>query len=146
MDKYKTQIIQQSGGWIDRQDKKHYKADDPEIGKWFPDKGELVDDKDLEATTLVMIERKGGDEVRKNIESTRNALLALVDSSSRKAFETQMPLHIDEAEKNAEGEIKSWSQSNFEMMPTIASVTLLNKFQNDARNAETQILDYLYDR
>src|SRR5262245_19100498 len=46
--------------------------------------------------------------------------------------------------ENEEGELKDWVHSNFEMVPTIAAVTLLNKFQNDARISEAQILDHLY--
>lgn len=145
IDEYKTQIIQQSGGWTDEKKKRHSKPDDPEIGNWSPERGSLYDDQNLDATTRIMLEQKGGDEVKHQIEATRRQLLGLVDDPQTKnILEAQFPLRVEPPHKNEYGELKTWTQTNFEMMPVIASITLLNKFQNDARNSEMQILNYLY--
>lgn len=145
IDEYKTRIIQQSGGWTDEKNKRHSKPDDPEIGNWSPEKGSLYDDQNLDVTTRIMVEQKGGDEVKNQIEATRKQLLAIVDDPQTKnILEAQLPLRVNAPQKNEFGELKTWTQTNFEMMPTIASITLLSKLQNDARNSETQILNYLY--
>src|SRR5699024_6637412 len=41
---------------------------------------------------------------------------------------------------------KNWSQINFGEVPTIAAITTLSKFQNDIKNSESQVIDYLYER
>ncbi len=43
-----------------------------------------------------------------------------------------------------DGEFKSWEEDNFENIPLIAVVTLLTKMQTDVRNAESDIISYLY--
>ncbi len=145
LEHYKTQIILQSGGWIDVKHKRHNKAGDPLIGSWTSELGELYNDDNLDASTRMMVENGGGDALRKQLDDTRTKLLALFENdSARKVFEAQLPLRIDKPMINREGIQKDWVHANFEMVPTIAAVTLLNKFQNDARNSETQILDHLY--
>ncbi|HYV93392.1 MAG TPA: hypothetical protein VE978_16590, partial [Chitinophagales bacterium] len=145
LDNYKTQIIEQCGGWVDKDGKRHSKPDDPEIANWTPENGDLWDDRNIEVTQRIMVEQGGGIAMEKLINDTRNKLLALFDKDTAKnVFASQLPLRIDGPMKNEEGEQKDWVESNFEMVPTIAALTLLNKYENDANNSEMQILDHLY--
>ena len=131
-------VVVGSGGWIDKKEQKQMKG-------WKPELGRLSDDKNLDVSTRLMLEEgKKADILKKAIIDTRAKLLGLVeDPADKKNFETILPLSIMENIKGQEGESKTWEDANFHMVPTIACLTLLNKFQNDAKNSEAQIIDYL---
>ena len=135
------EIVEGSGGWIDKNEQKQMKG-------WKPELGHLSDDKNLDVSTRLMLEEgKKADILKKAILDTRAKLLALIDDpAAKKNFEEQMPLSILDNIKGQEGETKTWEDANFHMVPTIACLTLLNKFQNDAKNSEAQVIDYLLSR
>lgn len=138
IESYKDQIVVACGGWNDKSGVHHAE------GGWSPDKGELEDDRNLDGCTLVMIEQGNGDKLKKAIEDARAKLLALIDDpAKKKEFENQLPIRIDPPRATEDNPIPEWVETNFHMVPTIAAMTLLNKFQNDARNSESQIVDYL---
>jgi len=135
---YKGDIIKACGGWNDKSGVHH---DD---GAWTPDKGELEDDRNLDGATRVMIEEGNGEKLKKAIEDARNQILALIDDPAmKKQFEGQLPLKIDAPHPTEDNPNPEWVETNFHMVPTIAAMTLLNKFENDAKNSESQILDFL---
>ncbi len=135
------EVVEGSGGWIDQNQQKQMKG-------WKPELGRLSDDKNLDVSTRLMLEEgKKAEILKKAILDTRAKLLGLIDNpADKKNFESQMPLSILDNIKGQEGEIKTWEDANFHMVPTIACLTLLNKFQNDAKNSEAQVIDYLLSR
>ena len=140
IDEYTDLIVEQSGGWTDKKEVKQTKG-------WKPELGELDDDKNLEVSTRLMIEEGKAEKLKKAIEDTKSKLVALIDDPSiKKQFEEQLPLRIDQPRKNSEGELKTWVEANWHMVPTIACLTLLNKFKNDAKNSESQMLDYFFSQ
>jgi gliding motility-associated protein GldM len=40
----------------------------------------------------------------------------------------------------------TWEQEHFEHLPMVAVITMMSKFQSDVRNAESEILEYLYSQ
>lgn len=46
--------------------------------------------------------------------------------------------------KNLEGATERWENANFQALPLVAVITILSKFQVDVRNAETEVLNFLY--
>ena len=138
IDEYSDLIVEQSGGWMDKNQVKQLKG-------WKPELGELSDDKNLEVSTRLMIEEGRAEKLKNAIEDTRAKLIALIDDPAiKKQFESQLPLRIDQPRKNSEGETKTWVEANWHMVPTIACLTLLNKFKNDGKNSEAQLLDYFF--
>lgn len=107
-------------------------------------KGELEDDRNLEISTNLMINKGYGDKLKTNINKLRGDLLSLVDDpNAKKDLQSQVPLKADDPTEKMDGVLKNWSETNFEMVPSIAAITLLNKFQNDIRNSEGLIVEYL---
>ena len=137
---YMDLIVEKTGGWKDKNEKMQLKG-------WKPELGELEDDKNLDVSTREMVDNGGAAKLKKAIEDTRAKLLALIeDPAQKKILEQNLPIRIDAPRKNSEGELKSWEDANFHMVPTIACLTLLNKFQNDAKNSEAQLLDYFFSK
>ena len=122
---WKERIIAQSGGYDD---------DDSTI---------IKAESDIDATTLLLVEKKGGDTVKNKILETRNFMLSQVSPSVREALAGQLPLHIIDPKKSDNNPNADWSVGYFQSMPVMAAVTLFSKFQNDVRNAEAQIINQL---
>ncbi len=137
----KDKIVNESGGWEDKNGKKQKGTG------WTEDKGQLFDDRNLDVSTYWMVEKKGGDTLQQKIQALRTNLLNIVKDIRPDAvpvYEAILPLKIEKPKPNSDGELKPWTQSYFEMVPTIAAVTILDKFQNDIRTSESQLLDFLF--
>lgn len=62
-------------------------------------------------------------------------------SALRETFEETFSF---EDRKNVSGVTENWASYNFYGVPTAATITLLTKMQTDVRNAESDVLKYLY--
>lgn len=137
---YMDSLVVGSGGWVDKSGIRHTKG-------WTEDAGILHDESNLDVATRIMVEKGGGYVLQKEIKNLRVQLLSLIDNPKARAdLDNQMPLKIQDEIRNPEGDIKDWTNTNFNMVPTIASVTILSKFQNDVRNSESQVISYLFSR
>lgn len=139
LDALKDEMVSQTGGWKDE-------AGNPGNGSWSPEKGKLSDEKNLDVSTRLMVEEKKGYELQDKLLGLRTKILSTIeDPGMKKTFDAQLPLNIptkDAKFKNAEGEEKDWVNMNFHMVPTIACITLINKYKNDIKNTESLMMDY----
>src|SRR4051812_4932054 len=113
---WKNRIIVQSGGW-------NIEGKDSAIKM----------EGDIDATTLLLVEKKGGDTVRQKILELRRLMLEAVrgDSNGIKPF---MPLKIEPVKKNDHNPTGDWNIGYFEHMPVVAAKAMFSKFQNDVRS------------
>jgi gliding motility-associated protein GldM len=125
LEDWKKKIIMQAGG---------YSHEDPK----FPDKMD-----DIDATTLLLVEKKGGNEMKKKIEELREFMLSQV--SKREELAPLMPLRIESVKPNDHNPKADWSIGNFEHMPAVAAMALFSKFQNDVRSSEAIIVKQLFE-
>lgn len=107
--------------------------------------GELKSKDNLDAPTRVMENQKQGPLLEQKLTELRGKLLTYVDPKDKAKFEKSLPLHIEIGKAHgAHGPAKDWTSYHFNMVPTIAAVTILSKFQNDIKNSESLIIDDLY--
>lgn len=123
IDSLKQMIIQESGG--------------------LTDSGEIKRLDDLDAPSRVMINWGNGEKLKHRLEQLRARLLSYFPEGQRAQAEKVFPLEIQRIPK---GSKKNWTQLNFDMVPSIAAITILSKFQNDVKNSESQVIDYLYSQ
>lgn len=125
LDTLKNTIIRESGG--------------------LDEYGDIKSKSDLDAPTRVMENRKQGPELEKRLKELRAQLLTYVDPKDTAAFAKSLPLRIAVGESHGGHgpKNKTWTSYHFEMVPTIAAVTILSKFQNDVKNSESLIIDDL---
>lgn len=107
--------------------------------------GEIKGKDNLDAATRVMENQKKGPALQQELTRLSNALLSVINQKDRKAFAENLPLQIREPQKKkGDGEAKKdWTAYHFNMVPTIAAITILSKFQNDIKNSEAMIIDKL---
>jgi len=111
--------------------------------------GQLKASKDMERAVQYFLENKeaGGDkeakgkELMEKINSTREALLALVANEDKSSIKSD--LRCEDPPKNKEGEQMTWLEETFHSLPLAAAFANLTKYQNDAKKTETDVINYL---
>lgn len=124
LEDWKEKIIVQSGGRLET--------------------GEIKKEDDIDASTMLLVEKKGGDEIKNKLTSFRDLLLNSISPSYKEAMGAQLPVKIVEPAKSDNNPGADWKVGYFYNMPTMAVVTLLSKFQNDVRNSEAQVVNQLF--
>ncbi len=100
-----------------------------------PDK--LKTEGEMEKTSNLFLTQGKGKELHDKIEETRTKFLNVLGKESQ----IDIPLKVVAV---PEGEhATNWEEYNFDRVPAIAVMTILTKFQQDAKSAESTILDYL---
>lgn len=105
--------------------------------------GEIKRKDNIDASTLLLVEKKGGDELKSQLEALRNDYLNVVNPKYKAQIAKDLPMKIVEPEKSDNNPRGDWATGYFYNMPTMAVVTLMSKFQNDVRNSEALVLNQL---
>jgi gliding motility-associated protein GldM len=99
----------------------------------------------IDATTFLLVEKKGGDTLKKQMTDLRAYLLNQVLPKDSAAISPLMPLRVVNPKANDHNPTGDWSIGNFEHMPAIAAMALFSKFQNDVRSSQSLVLNQLYE-
>ena len=101
----------------------------------------------LDAASVVMLspEHRLGTNLRMRINQFKNNVSRYLDNPDKlrnleQALSTE-PFKIAGSNDNSGN--KTWEESLFENMPTVAAISLLSKLQNDVRYAEGEVLNHL---
>ena len=132
LDDWKKRIVMEAGGYA------KYKDDSEDTH--FPDRMDNID-----ATTSLLVERKGGDTIKKRIEDMRTFMLSQVFEKDKADINPLMPLKVVPAKKNDHNPTGDWNIGNFEHMPAIAALALFSKYQNDVRASEALVINKLFE-
>ena len=103
----------------------------------------LENKEDLNASNVVMLSRYTGKGqlLHDKIVAYREAMMTYIADPREKAIiASNLSTDVPRSENNLG---KDWKQYMFEEMPTIASITMLTKLQNDVRNTESEVLRVL---
>jgi gliding motility-associated protein GldM len=110
--------------------------------------GKMVEDFKLDAldpsTRLFETEGKGK-EFEEKLVAYRKAMLNIDPATIGKQFEATLPIDVTPP-LSQEGHKKDFTSSYFHMTPTIAALTMLSKFQNNIKNAESQVVTYCHNQ
>jgi gliding motility-associated protein GldM len=137
-----------------------------ESGLRLNDKGEEEFKEDnLDAPIRMMGEKGEGEKLYNKLKSFKEQALAVLkpeefadnptlQAEIKKAkadFEKSLPINLNVPESKSGNsrtgdDVKDWTNSYFHMTPTIASLTILSKFQNDVKNSEAQLVDYCHNQ
>ncbi len=121
----KDQILREAGGDPNNADQK-FKEDN------------------LDIATRIMIEKKEGPKLLAALAKFKTDVLS-VDPELKKEFETSLPISLDKpSSKNKAG--KTWEGAYFHMVPTVAALTILSKFQNDVKTSENRLVQACHNK
>jgi gliding motility-associated protein GldM len=103
---------------------------------------------DLEAATRLFGKGEGGknrgEELERKLKEYRAAMLA-ISPEIGKEFETSLSVDGKPA-TGQDGKVKPFTDAYFHMVPTLAGLTLLSKFQNNVKNSENQVTTYCHNQ
>ena len=110
---------------------------DPASGK---DRG--VDN--LDATTHIMVEKGEGKLLKQKLEEFKKNILA-IDPIVDKNFANALPVNTD-MPKTQNKSNRTWEAAYFHMVPTVAALTILSKFQNDIKTTENKVIAFCHEQ
>ncbi|MEO7960199.1 MAG: gliding motility protein GldM [Ginsengibacter sp.] len=98
----------------------------------------------LDASTRLFETNGKGPDLEARLKKYKDDMLS-IDPSIRKEFEVNFPVNVTPP-VSQEGNVKDFTQSFFHMTPTVAALTMLSKFQNNVKNAETEVVTYCHNQ
>ena len=106
------------------------------------DKDKGIDN--LDVTTRIMVEKGDGKLLRSKLDEFKKNILA-VDPEIAKSFATSLPINT-EMPKTKNKSNKTWEAAYFHMVPTVATLTILSKFQNDIKTSENKVIAFCHEQ
>ena len=103
---------------------------------------------DLEASTRLFISsppegKAKGKELFAKLTAFKQQLLD-IDPGIKTEVGPNLPLDLSIPKSNNETSNQEWAYGYFHMTPSVASITILSKFQNDIKNSEAQVVEYCH--
>ncbi len=98
----------------------------------------------LDIVTKLMIKDGEGKKLFAALQKYKTDILG-VDSSIKTEFEKSLNIDLSNP-PGRDGKTKDWEVSYFNMVPTVAGLTILSKFQNDIKTAENKVVTYCHTK
>lgn len=95
--------------------------------------------------TKILIKDGKGKELRQKLEQYRKDMLALVKPENRAEFERAFQVDVS-LPKGVGKDKKTFEDAYFHMVPTVAAMTILRKFQNDVKTSENKIVSHIHEQ
>lgn len=121
----KTQIVKSADGDINDPNKK-FKEDN------------------LDIATHLMVEKGEGKKLYGMLQDYKKNVLN-VDPEIKKEFESSLPIDLSKPPTTNKGN-NTWEAAYFRMVPTVAALTILSKFQNDVKTAENKVVAFCHNK
>lgn len=115
--------------------------------KWDSKLNDSVEDyreDNLDASTRLFETNGEGDKLKARLEQYKAQMLA-IDPSIKSQFANNFPVNTTPP-LSLEGKEKDFTQAFFHMTPTVAALTMLSKFQNNVKNAESMVVTYCHSQ
>ena len=106
----------------------------------------IVNRDNLDAASVVMLAPQGGKgkQLRSRIDQYRQFVTSFLEDPDKRAnLEAALSTTPPKVAGVSMDQKKTWEETMFDNMPTIAAVTLLTKLQNDVRYAEGEVLNQM---
>ena len=98
-------------------------------------------DDNMDGTTRVMDNQKKGVALRDYLKDLKEKFVHLVPAREQDEFYKVMPLKLDTPKVENKGN-RDWVGAHFRMVPCVAALTILDKFENDIRASSNAIIEY----
>ncbi len=112
------------------------------------DEVKRIDQRDVPSEILIGANQNGkGYDLKDMISNFRDDMIREVLEGKNKSIEESL-INIFNTDDgiNKDGEKEPWVNLNFQTLPLVAVITILSKMQVDVRNAETDLLNFLYEQ
>jgi gliding motility-associated protein GldM len=98
----------------------------------------------LDIATRIMISKGEGPKLLQMLSDYKKNLLG-IDPAIDSAFKTTLPINLDKpSSKSRSG--KTWEGAYFHMVPVVAALTILSKFQMDVKTSENRVVQFCHNK
>ncbi|HEV7329859.1 MAG TPA: gliding motility protein GldM [Flavisolibacter sp.] len=95
--------------------------------------------------TRIMVKEGKGKELQQKLAAYRAAMINLVHPDRKAEFERS--LQVDPTlPRGLKGGNKTFEDAYFHMVPTVAALTILRKFENDVKTTENRVVTHLHEQ
>lgn len=127
LETWKEDIITKSGGW--------------DVVKGVK---EIKSPEDINTPTMLLVDQKKGDDIKKKLLDFSSFVMERVsEPKDKERLSAQIPIQIKDLPRTEDNPSGDWSYGTFHNIPVVAAVAMFSKFQNDVKNTESMVLDYL---
>lgn len=95
--------------------------------------------------TRILIKEGKGKELQQKLTQYRQAMLGLVNPESKAEFERSFQVDVT-LPRGVGKDKKTFEDAYFHMVPTVAALTILRKFQNDVKTSENKIVSHIHEQ
>ncbi len=108
---------------------------------------EKIDENNIPSQILIGDDENGkANNIRALINDYREFLIETIDGGNITVEQSVVEsLNTDDG-KATDGSVERWENNTFQALPLVAVVTILSKLQVDVRNAETDVLNFLFSQ
>lgn len=113
----------------------------------YIDHVQKIDENNIPSEILIGSDENGkANNIRALINEYREFLVETIDGRNISVEEAvRQSLNTDDG-RATDGKIERWENNTFQALPLVAVITILSKLQVDVRNAETDVLNFLYSQ
>ncbi|MBK9392253.1 MAG: gliding motility protein GldM [Bacteroidetes bacterium] len=106
-----------------------------------------IDDNNTPSEILIGANENGkANDLKAILVEYREFLITVLDGKSPNVEEALRKSINTEDGKNKDGATERWENLNFQTLPLVAVICILSEYQLTVRNAETEVLNYLYSQ
>jgi gliding motility-associated protein GldM len=96
----------------------------------------------LDIATRIMVDKGGGKKLYNMLQDYKTNVLA-VDTAIKKEFDNSLQIDLSTPQTRSKSNL-SWEVAYFRMVPVVAALTILSKFQNDVKTSENKIVAFCH--
>ncbi|MEO6069058.1 MAG: gliding motility protein GldM [Chitinophagaceae bacterium] len=98
----------------------------------------------LDIATRIMVTEGEGKKLQQKLKDYKQALLN-IDPLIAKEFENSLQIDVNPPPVQSKAN-KTWQDAYFQMVPTVAAITILSKFQNDVKTSENKVVAFCHQQ
>jgi gliding motility-associated protein GldM len=99
----------------------------------------------LDISTRLMVDQGEGKVLFQKLADYKNNILKKVHPSIDSAFASTLPIDLSIPKTKNKGN-NTWEAAYFRMVPTVAALTILSKFQNDVKTTENRVIQFCHNK
>lgn len=101
-------------------------------------------DDNLDIATRLMVEKGEGKKLLERLEKYKKDILN-IDPVIKTQMGNALPIHLEKPKTKNRGN-NTWEAAYFRMVPTVAALTILSKFQNDVKTTENKVITFCHEQ
>lgn len=99
----------------------------------------------LDIATRIMVENSAGKQLLAQLTNYKTDVLTKIDPLINSQFANSLQIDLSRPPTSNKGN-NTWEAAYFRMVPTVAAITILSKFQNDIKTTENKIVAFCHEQ